>query len=231
MVGWCLPGMMADVYQLELLREKDVAVFLQPTNLEEIYYHMERIAMNYLHDLIYRLRAGESERRIARDLKVSRPTVHKYKVWAQEQGYLDPGEPLPELATLLAALGPVPSPPQMRSTLASHREVVEQLLDQGVEMTAIWQRLQENYGYQGSYSSVRRYVHRLRPDEPEAFVRVHTAPGEELQVDFGSAGQLYDPLSGRLRSAHVFVATLLSNKTSVRCVVKQQGDGPGCFYD
>ncbi len=44
--------------------------------------------MNYLHDLIYRLRAGESERRIARDLKVSRPTVHKYKLWAEEQGYL-----------------------------------------------------------------------------------------------------------------------------------------------
>jgi transposase len=164
--------------------------------------------MNYLHDLIYRLRAGESERRIARDLKVSRPTVHKYKVWAQEQGYLDPEQPLPDPATLEAALGPVPQPPQTKSSLVPHRDVIEQLLDQGVEMTAIWQRLQENYGYQGSYSAVRRYVHRLRPVEPEAFVRVHTVPGEELQVDFGSAGQLYDPLSGRLRSAHVFVATL-----------------------
>ena len=39
--------------------------------MEEIYYQMERITMNYLHDLINRLRAGESERRIARDLKVS----------------------------------------------------------------------------------------------------------------------------------------------------------------
>jgi len=164
--------------------------------------------MNYLHDLIYRLRAGESERRIARDLKVSRPTVHKYKVWAQEQGYLDPEQPLPEPATLEGALGPVPRPPQTKSSLVPHREVIEQLLDQGVEMTAIWQRLQENYGYQGSYSAVRRYVHHLRPALPDAFVRVHTAPGEELQVDFGSAGQLYDPLSGRLRSAHVFVATL-----------------------
>lgn len=164
--------------------------------------------MNYLRDLIYRLRAGESERRIARDLKVSRPTVHKYKVWAEGQGYLDPAQPLPELATLLAALGPASQPPQIKSTLVPHQEVIEQLLDQGVEMTAIWQRLQENYGYQGSYSSVRRFVHRLRPVEPEAFVRVHTVPGEELQVDFGSAGQLYDPLSGRLRSASVFVATL-----------------------
>jgi transposase len=163
--------------------------------MEEIYYQMERITMNYLHDLIYRLRAGESERRIARDLKVSRPTVHKYKVWAQEQGYLDPEQPLPEPATLEAALGPVARPPQTKSSLVPHREVIERLLDQGVEMTAIWQRLQENYGYQGSYSAVRRYVHRLRPDEPEAFVRVHTAPGEELQVDFGSAGQLFEPPS------------------------------------
>ena len=72
--------------------------------------------MNYLHDLIYRLRAGESERRIARDLKVSRPTVHKYKLWAEGQGYLDPEQSLPELGTLLAALGPVPHPPQMKST-------------------------------------------------------------------------------------------------------------------
>jgi transposase len=164
--------------------------------------------MNYLHDLIYRLRASESERRIARDLKVSRPTVHKYKVWAEGQGYLDPAQPLPELATLLAALGPVSQPPQMTSPLASYQEVIEQLLDQGVEMTAIWQRLQENYGYQGSYSAVRRFVRHLRPVEPEVFVRVHTAPGEELQVDFANAGQLFDPLTGRLRPAYVFVATL-----------------------
>lgn len=164
--------------------------------------------MHHLHELIYRLRAGESERRIARDLQVSRPTVHKYKLWAEGQGYLDPAQPLPALATLLAALGPVPQPPQMSSSLTPYQEVIEQLLDQGVEMTAIWQRLQENYGYQGSYSSVRRFVRHLRPVEPEAFVRVHTAPGEELQVDFASIGPLFDPLSGRLRPAYAFVATL-----------------------
>jgi transposase len=164
--------------------------------------------MHTLHDLIYRLRAGESERRIAGDLKVSRPTVHKYKVWAEAQGYLDPAQPLPALAPLLAAWGPLPQPPQMTSSLASYQEMVEQLLDQGVEMTAIWQRLKDNYGYQGSYSAVRRFVHRLHPPEPEAFVRVQTAPGEELQVDFANAGQLFDPRTGRLRPAYVFVATL-----------------------
>ena len=169
---------------------------------------MERIHMNHLRDLIHRLRAGESERRIATDLKLSRPTVHKYKVWAKAQGYLEPSQPLPDLATLQAALGPVAQPPQMTSSVADYREVVEQYLAQGIEMTAIWQRLQQNHNYQGSYSAVRRFVQRLRPTEPEAIVRVQRQPGEEMQVDFGSAGSFYDPVSGRQRTAYVFVATL-----------------------
>jgi hypothetical protein len=131
---------------------------------------MERLHMNYLRDLIYRLRAGESERRIAQDLKVSRPTVHKYRLWAEIRGYLNPAEPVPELAELVAALGPVAPAPPMVSTLAPYQDFVEQLLDQGVEMTAIWQRLQENYRYSGSYSAVRRLVQRLRPHQPEAIV-------------------------------------------------------------
>ena len=164
--------------------------------------------MNQLYDLINRLRAGESERRIAQDLRLSRPTVHKYKVWAEGQGYLDLARPLPDGASLLAVLGPVRQPPQMTSSLASYQAYVEQLLTQGVELTAIWQRLRENQGYQGSYSAVRRFVQRLRPAEPAAFVRVQSEPGAEMQVDFGSAGQLFDPVSGRLRAAYVFVATL-----------------------
>ena len=164
--------------------------------------------MNYLQDLIHRLRAGDSERRIARELQLSRPTVHKYKEWAQAQGYLEADQPLPELASLQAAVGPPPQPPQMTSSLAAYQAEVEQLLEQGVEMTAIWQRLRENQHYQGSYSAVRRFVKRLRPRQPEAIVRVQRAPGQELQVDFGSAGSLFDPVRGRQRTAYVFVATL-----------------------
>jgi hypothetical protein len=39
-------------------------------------------------------------------------------------------------------------------------------------------------------------------------MRVHSAPGEEAQVDFGSVGRLFDPRQGRPRQAYVFVATL-----------------------
>jgi DNA-binding transcriptional regulator LsrR (DeoR family) len=50
---------------------------------------MERIHMNYINDIIHRLRCGESERQISRDLGISRPTVHKFKIMATMEGYLD----------------------------------------------------------------------------------------------------------------------------------------------
>ncbi|MFL7790819.1 MAG: IS21 family transposase, partial [Anaerolineae bacterium] len=164
--------------------------------------------MNHLRELIYHLRAGESQRRIAQDLCMSRTAVSKYQAWAEAQGYLDPGRSLPDDATLAVALVDAPKPPCTESSVEPYREIVQEWVDQGVEMVAIWQHLQDDYQYPGSYSAIRRFVGRLRACEPEAFVRVHTALGEEAQVDFGGVGQLYDPLSGRLRQAYAFVATL-----------------------
>jgi transposase len=169
---------------------------------------MERLNMHYLRDLIYRLRAGESERRIARDLALSRGTVHKYHLWADEKGYLDPSVSLPDEATLASELGEAPGPPRQPSGVEPYDEVVRDLLAQGCEMTAITARLREDFGYTGSYSSVLRYCHRICPREPRVTVRVHTAPGEEAQVDFGSVGKLFDPRTKRVRPAYVFVATL-----------------------
>jgi transposase len=169
---------------------------------------MERLHMNYLRDLIHRLRSGDSERRIARDLDVSRPTIHKYRLLAEQRGFLEPGTPLPADAVLLQALGPAPQPPHTASTVEPHRDTVQKLLDQGVEMAAIYARLRDDHQYTGTYSSVRRFVHVLCPSTAEAVVRVHTAPGEEAQVDFGSVGPLYDPVRGCARPAYVFVATL-----------------------
>ena len=169
---------------------------------------MERIHMNIYTEIIYRLRAEESERSISRDLGISRPTVHKYKLKALLEGYLDHQRELPGSEEIAASLGPAPQPPKFPSTVEEHRETVQKYLEQGLEMTAIFQRLREDHGYQGSYSAVRRFVHRVQPAEKEAFVRVHSEPGEELQVDFGSIGPIYDPKAGKMRKGYVFVATL-----------------------
>jgi len=164
--------------------------------------------MNHIQDIIRRLQLGEGERRIARDMKISRGTVHKYHEIAKQNNYLEKAETRPIDNELLKALGPGVQTPRQVSTVLPYREAVQDWLKQGIEMTAIWRRLQENYGYSGGYSSVRRFVHRLAPVEPEAFVRVHSEPGQDLQVDFGSVGQLYDLVRQRLRTAYVYVATL-----------------------
>jgi transposase len=184
-----------------------MAQFLQAQNsLKEKI--MERLQMNHLRDLIRRLRAGESERRIALDMSISRPTVHKYHELAKQQGYLEQDTAIPDDETLQKVLGPGPQPPQIVSSVEPYGEIVKALRKQEVEMVAIWQRLRDTYGYRGSYSAVRRYVAHLEPEQIETYTRVHTPPGEELQVDFGSVGQLFDPASGYLRTAYAFVATL-----------------------
>ncbi len=164
--------------------------------------------MNYLRDLIHRLRAGESEWCISRDMRISRITVHCYHELAQRQGFLEPGSSMPDDEAIRAALGETPRPPRITSSVEPYGEIVEQLLEQQLEMVAIFQRLRDDHGFRGSYSSVRRHVHRLRPPEPRVVVRVQTAPGEEAQVDFGPVGSLYDPVTDRLRPAYAFVATL-----------------------
>jgi transposase len=169
---------------------------------------MERIHMNHLRDLLRRLRAGESERQIVQDMQISRQTVHKYYELAKKEGYLEAGKEIPEDETLRNVLGPGPRPPKIASSVEQFGEIVKTLRKQGVEMVAIWQRLRDNYGYKGSYSAIRRYVRQLEPKKPEAYARVQTSPGQEMQVDFGEVGQLFDPSTGQIRTAYVFVATL-----------------------
>jgi transposase len=167
----------------------------------------EPLHMYLLRDVLHRLRAGESQRRVARDLGIARETVRKYRHLAAEHGLLAADRPLPDEGTL-KTLFPEAQPVETASTIAPYRDVVEALLTQGVEMVAIHARLCQDHGYAGSYSSLRRYVSRHFPKVPQVTVRVHCEPGEEAQVDFTSAGMLFDPRNGEMRQAHLFVATL-----------------------
>ena len=169
---------------------------------------MERLDVKQIREIIYRLRQGLSERQVAADLGMSRVTIHKYYMMALDQGYMEGEGELPTDRELVASLGPWVAPPWMESTVAPYGEVVEKLLDEGVEMVAILSRLRDEHGYKGSYSSVRRFVAKVRPPKVDAYVRVHSRPGEEAQVDFGSVGPLLDPADGLARPAYAFVMTL-----------------------
>lgn len=158
--------------------------------------------------ILMQLRAGLSQRQIERELKLNRRTVKKYRKWAAQHGLLA-GElpPLEELQALLAQTMPGSPPPQNVSTVESYRAVVEKLVNEKVETRAIYQRLQEQ-GFEGSYMAVYRFVRQFKGQPLRATVRVERQPGEEVQVDFGYAGWLIDPTTGKLRRAWAFVMTL-----------------------
>jgi transposase len=163
---------------------------------------MEQLHMNDIRDIYERVRRGQSDRAIAGDLHLSRVTVRKYReALADTQGQ--------ETEELLRQLTKRDSrPAQTISSVEPYETVVADLLDRGVEAMTIYDRLRAKHSYSGSYSSVRRFVNKLRPVTPDVTVRVHTGPGEEAQVDFGAAGTFFDPGSQRVRPAYVFVMTL-----------------------
>ena len=158
--------------------------------------------------LLMQLRAGVSQRQIERELKLNRRTVKKYRQWAEAHGLLT-GElpPLEELQALLVTTIAEAAPPQHVSTVESYRTVVEKLVNEKVETRAIYQRLQEK-GFSGTYMAVYRFVRQVKGQPLRATVRVERQPGEEVQVDFGYAGWLIDPVTGKQRRAWAFVMTL-----------------------
>jgi DNA-binding Lrp family transcriptional regulator len=133
--------------------------------------------MHYLRDLVYRLRHGESERAIARDLGLSRMTVRKYHARAEDAGYLKAEATLPPAETVLTTLGTAIGAPRTPSGVEPYATVVAELLAQRVEVMTIFDRLHDDHGYRGSYSSVRRYVQRVHPQPARVTVRMHTGPG------------------------------------------------------
>ena len=139
------------------------------------------------------LRAGLSDRQVAKDLGVVRVTVKRYREWADDEGLLVGAlPPLDQLHPLMEKTLPVSKPPQNRSSVEVYGPLVEKLIADEVEIAAIWERLKER-GFTGSYSSVYRFVRRLKPLLPDVTVRVERPAGEEAQVDFGYGGRMIDP--------------------------------------
>jgi transposase len=175
-----------------------------------------------IREMLRCLRKGQSNRAIAKTMKVNRKTVGRYRAWAIEQGLLE--GPLPSLSDLRTLLDDTMAgspPPQNASTVEAYRELVVKLRKRNVEISAIYERLKERE-YTGSYSSVYRFVRNLEPKKPEVTVRVETGPGEEAQVDFGFAGRMIDPETDELRKTWVFVMILSwSRHQYVEFVFKQ----------
>ena len=76
----------------------------------------------------------------------------------------------------------VENPKQIRSASACEpfREAIEIGLSRGRDATAIWQDLVAENGFDGGYQTVKRYVRKLRGNQPlQPRAVILTGPGEE----------------------------------------------------
>ena len=154
------------------------------------------ITMKDYDEIRKRYLAGESQRKIAKSLGISRNTVAKYcegaaVPWARKTP--------DRVSTVLT-----------EETIAFIRACLEEDAEENVKKqqhTAkrIYDRLVEETGFTGGESTIRAKVHELKAQLPVAFVPLSFDPGEALQVDWGEA---YVYINGERAKINLFCARL-----------------------
>ena len=175
-----------------------------------------RVDPHRLKELIRLRRLGASGREVVRLLRMSPKTERRYRTLLAEAGILagDPRD-LPTLAAIRSAVdSALPVARGTPSSVEPWRPRVEVLRAKGLSAQAVFDRIRLDSEpgkgrYRGSYSAVKRFVRRLGGEQgrssTDVALVIPTHPGAEAQVDFGYAGNLYDPARGVLRRAWVFV--------------------------
>ena len=77
-------------------------------------------------------------------------------------------------------------PPMSRSSAASYDEAIRNGLKTGHSAQRIYQDLQTQHQAEVSYDAIKRYCRKLKKESPKVFARLHSLPGSEAQVDFGT---------------------------------------------
>ena len=115
---------------------------------------------------------GWTERKIARHLRISRPSVNKY------------------------LLNPVTVPAKRvprASKLDAYRDRIKELLEQDPEVKApvVLQRIGKE-GFDGKITILRDYLRTLRGQQTmrTPFIRFESSPGQQMQIDWGHFGSL-----------------------------------------
>ena len=174
-------------------------------------------------ELVYQWHRGRSIRQIRDSLQISRKTIRKYLLFFMASG-LSREKPLPpqaELARIVASVVQVAvfEQPARERIRLYHRQIQDWLGQPHMTIQQVQRLLEEEHELKVSYMSVYRYVREhIEPLRKPVTVRLHAVAGEQAQVDFGYAGLMRDPETGKQRKAWAFImilSTLVHKYTNV----------------
>ena len=156
---------------------------------------------------------GWSIRKVSRELGVHRDTVKKYrppesKCTGVTAG--DSGENGAKCTTLTTGSADESTPKctgvttgTSQSKCRPYDEFIRDKLEAGLNAQRIFQDLQAERAFEGSYESVKRYARKIEECTQVPFRRMEVLPGTECQVDYGTGAWIVGE-DGKRRKTHLF---------------------------
>ncbi len=173
------------------------------------------ISMEELVEVLYQWHMGRSVSQIKRSLSIDRKTIRKYMGLAEGHGFSKDME-VQAYTYYLELAGkiqkglktPMEASSAYKATVVYQSTIEKLLSKQYMVAKQVYRILKRDYDYTLSYSSFKRYMNMKYPKPQRSCLRIEVGVAEEAQVDFGSAGMMYDPETNRMRRAHAFVMTM-----------------------
>ena len=173
------------------------------------------LSMIEVREVVRRWKAHQGLREIARETALDRKTVRRYVESLEALGVdrdVELDDALVHQVASRVQTRAVPEPSTERLLLMEHRERIASWLaqKQPLRLTKIRTLLVRDHGLDVSYATLRRFaIDELGWGMPKPTVRLDDAPpGQEVQVDFGKMGDVFDPSVDRKRALYVLVVTL-----------------------
>jgi len=163
---------------------------------------------------------GWSIRRISRELNTHRDTVRKYLAADPTCTISTPGpaDGSDSKCTISTAgnSGDTKSTCTIstagrRSLCEAYDETIRDWMKLGLSAQRMFQDLQLERDFEGSYESVKRYVRKLSECEEVPFRRMEVLPGTECQVDYGTGAWIVGG-DGKRRKTHLFRVVLSNSR-------------------
>lgn len=173
--------------------------------------------MTEIRNIIHRLRMGQSKRRIHKELGIYRPIIRELHKLALLHGWLNLELPMPsdeEIAKINTK-----KTKNSSHSLDPHKELIEAWHNEGLSSVVICQLLKDKCSC--DVQAIRRYRNKYFPTPIEPVMVRQTAPGRDLDVDFGELGKFLDD-DGTIRRVWLFSLRLRHSRKAYREIVLDQ---------